>query len=305
MSWTPEEQVEIRQDIFKWLEVQEIERGGYEFRRSFLANEYYYKDYQLSLMDRQNGIWNPRGFDSTLSITKTLKTPYSDDLDGEIQRYSYERLPNRPLVSGRNLKLRVAATTGVPLILFQEIYPTLYIPRYPVYIIHDNPDEGYVTVSLEETFEIFNDPVELAIQQRRYSNQLVKARLHQKSFRTRVLHAYEATCAICTLSHPELLDAAHITPDIADNSSTLVTNGIALCKIHHAAYDRHVIGIDGDYVVHIREDIKLEVNGPMLRHGIQEMSGRSLHVPRRYNDRPDPERLHRRFNEFTLKAVQQ
>lgn len=304
MKWTTAEQNAIREDIFKWLEVHEIELGGYEFRREFLANEYYYKGTQLSLMDRQNGIWNPRGFDSTLSITKTLKTPYSDDLDGEIQRYSYERLPNRPLVSGRNLKLRVAAATGVPLILFQEVYPTLYIPRYPVYIVYDDPDEGYVNISLEQTFELFNDPVELAIQQRRYSNQLIRARLHQKSFRTRVLHVYEATCAICTLSHPELLDAAHITPDIADNSSTSVTNGIALCKIHHAAYDRHLIGIDGDYVVHIREDIKLEVNGPMLKHGIQEMNGRSLHVPRRYNDRPDPERLHRRFNEFALRSTQ-
>lgn len=303
MNWTPTEQDEIRQDIFKWLEFQEVERGGYEFRRSFLRNEYYYQHHQLSLMDRQNGIWNPSGFDSTLSVTKTLKTPYSDDLDGEIQRYSYERLPNRPLTSGRNLKLRVAAATRVPLILFQEVYPTLYLPRYPVYIVDDNPKEGYVNISLDQTFELFNDPVELAMQQRRYSDRLVKTRLHQKSFRARVLHAYRATCAICTLSHPELLDAAHITPDIDENSTTSVTNGLALCKIHHAAYDRHVIGIDGNYLVHVREDVKIEVNGPMLRHGIQEMNGRSLNVPRLNGDQPDPERLHRRFQEFTTNSA--
>lgn len=299
MKWTLEEQDRIRQDVFRWLEYQEVERGGYEFRREFLANQYSYNGHKLALMDRQNGIWNPKEFDSTLSITKTLKSPYADDLDGEVQRYSYELLPNKPLSSGRNKKLQQAALSGVPLILFQEMYPTLYLPRYPVYIVNDNPIEGYVEISLDQTFDIFNDPVELAVQQQRYSQQIVKTRLHQKSFRTRVLHAYKATCAVCMLSHPELLDAAHITPDIATGSSTSVTNGLALCKIHHAAYDRHVIGIDGNYRVHVRDDILNEVDGPMLRHGIQGMAGRHLVVPRRSSERPDPERLNRRFETYS------
>lgn len=298
MTWSSNEQAAIRQDIFEWLERQEIEYGGYEFTREFLRNSYNYKGQTIALMDRQNGIWNPSGFDATLSITKTLRTPYADDLDGAVQKYSYERLPDRPLLSGRNLKLRVAAALGEPLILFQEILPTFYLPRYPVYIVGDDPEAGYVQVVLDESLRLFNDPLDLTAQQRQYAERVVKVRLHQKSFRSRVLHAYEAKCAVCTLAHPELLDAAHITFDSHANSTTAVNNGLALCKIHHSAYDRRIIGIDGDYMVHVREDVLAEVDGPMLQYGLQAMAGRTLHVPRRAQERPDTQRLRDRFIEF-------
>lgn len=296
--WNRVEQAEIRQDMFLWLERQEIEFGGYEFRREFLRTAYRYDNQTIPLMDRQNGIWNPKGFDSTLSITRTLRSPYADDLDGAIQKYSYERLPNRALLSGRNLKLRAAAAQGEPLILFQEILPSLYLPRYPVFIVQDDPDTGYIDVALDESLKLFDDPLHLTIQQRRYAERVIKARLHQKSFRSHVLHAYEAKCAVCKLAHPELLDAAHITVDRAEDSTTSVTNGLSLCKIHHAAYDRKIVGIDGDYRVHVRTDILAESGGPMLKHGIQHMDGRTLFVPRRVADRPDSERLERRYAEF-------
>ncbi len=296
--WTSIEQAAIRQDIFLWLERQETELGGYEFRRDFLRTAYTYQGQTVPLMDRQNGIWNPTGFDSTLSITRTLKGPYADELDGAIQKYSYERLPDRPLVSGRNLKLRAAAANGEPLIMFQEIMPSLYLPRYPVFIVRDDSDAGYVDVALDESLRLFDDPLLLTAQQRRYAERVIQVRLHQKSFRSRVLHAYGAKCAVCTLAHPELLDAAHITADGAEDSTTSVTNGLSLCKIHHAAYDRRVVGIDGEYRVHVREEILAEVDGPMLKYGLQAMDGRTLLVPRRVRERPDPDRLQRRYLEF-------
>lgn len=296
--WSASEQTAIRQDIFTWLERQEIKLGGYEFSRDFLRTKYSYQGTNVALMDRQNGIWNPAGFSSTLSITKTLKTPYADALDGAIQRYSYERLPGRPLLSGRNLKLRIAAAAGEPLILFQEIVPSLYLPRYPVFILRDDPNAGYVDVALDESLRLFGDPLQLTVQQREYAERVVRVRLHQKSFRSRVLHAYSAKCTVCTLAHPELLDAAHITPDGDPDSTTAVANGLAMCKMHHAAYDRQVIGIDGDYRVHVRQDVLAEVDGPMLKYGLQAMDGRTILAPRRHEDRPDSERLHRRFLQF-------
>ncbi|WP_196802845.1 HNH endonuclease [Cryocola sp. 340MFSha3.1] len=250
-------------------------------------------------MDRQNGIWNPTGFDSTLSITRTLKGPYGDSPDGAVQKYSYERLPDRPLNSGRNLKLRAAAASGVPLIFFQEIRPSFYLPRYPVFIVEDDPYAGYVDVAFDESLTLFGDPLRFTTEQRRYAERMVQVRLHQKSFRSRVLHAYGARCAVCTLAHDELLDAAHITADGAEDSTTAVTNGLSLCKLHHAAFDRQVIGIDGNYRVHVRADILAEADGPMLKHGLQAMDGRTLLVPRRIAEHPDSERLHRRYLEFT------
>ncbi|WP_350223952.1 HNH endonuclease [Microbacterium sp. LMC-P-041] len=250
-------------------------------------------------MDRQNGIWNPKGFDSTLSITKTLDGPYADQLGGAVQKYSYERLPNRPLVGGRNIKLRTAAASGVPLVLFEEVRTSLYIPHYPVYIARDDPKRGYVEIVLDESLRLLGDPLQFAERQRRYAERVVQVRLHQKSFRSRVLRAYKARCAVCGLAHAELLDAAHITPDGWEDSTTDVANGLALCKLHHAAYDCGLIGIDPGYRVHVRQDVRNEEGGLMLRFGLQEIAGCILEVPRRIVDRPDPNRLQIRFDYFS------
>ena len=126
----------------------------------------------------------------------------------------------------------------------------------------------------------------------------MRQRLHQPAFRAQVICAYETKCAICTLAHGQLLDAAHITPDREADSSTSVTKGLSLCKIHHTAYDINIVGIDPDYKIHIREDILKEVDGPMLQHGIKEMDMRSLWIPPTKSKQPDRERLSERFTVF-------
>jgi putative restriction endonuclease len=78
----------------------------------------------------------------------------------------------------------------------------------------------------------------------------------------------------------------------------VVTNGLSLCKIHHAAYDRMLLGITPDYEVRINQRLLDEIDGPMLRHGLQEMHRRPLTLPRQRSDRPDPERLALRFEAF-------
>lgn len=78
----------------------------------------------------------------------------------------------------------------------------------------------------------------------------------------------------------------------------MVKNGLALCKIHHAAYNRGVLGITPDFEVSIREDVLIEKDGPMLKHGLVEMHGVKLFLPRSKSDWPDQERLERRFISF-------
>ena len=117
-------------------------------------------------------------------------------------------------------------------------------------------------------------------------------------FRARVVTAYRGQCAICRLQHRELLDAAHIIPDSDPGSSAEVSNGLSLCKLHHTAYDRDFLGIDPDYTVHINQSLLEERDGPMLRHGLQEMHGVRLELPRSRADRPDADSLGRRFEEF-------
>jgi len=78
----------------------------------------------------------------------------------------------------------------------------------------------------------------------------------------------------------------------------LVENGLSLCKIHHAAYDTNLLGISPDYVVRINRELMEDKDGPMLQHGLQEMDGRNLILPKRRTDRPSRERLAERFEEF-------
>lgn len=95
-----------------------------------------------------------------------------------------------------------------------------------------------------------------------------------------MLRAYQTACAICHLRHAELLDAAHILPDGHPRGLPVVPNGMAMCKIHHAAYDANILGVRPDLQIEIRTDILEEVDGPMLRYGIQDMQGTFLAPPR-------------------------
>ena len=113
-----------------------------------------------------------------------------------------------------------------------------------------------------------------------------------------MLRAYEQSCAICRLRHVDLLDAAHILSD-ADGGQPVVPNGLSLCKIHHAAYDRGIVGVRPDYVVEVRADVLLEVDGPMLKHGIQDVHGWRLELPKRSADRPDQHLLAQRWSAFS------
>lgn len=82
---------------------------------------------------------------------------------------------------------------------------------------------------------------------------------------------------------------------------TLISHGSTKrgqAKIHHAAYDANLLGISPDYVVRINNELMDETDGPMLLHGLQEMDGRGLTLPKRPADRPSKDRLAERFEEF-------
>jgi putative restriction endonuclease len=53
-----------------------------------------------------------------------------------------------------------------------------------------------------------------------------------------------------------------------------------------------------DYVVAVRRDILEEGDGPMLLHGLKELHGRQLIVPRNAAKRPSPVLLERRYERF-------
>jgi len=136
---------------------------------------------------------------------------------------------------------------------------------------------------------------------RRYAERLTKARLHQRVFRTQVLLAYDGRCAVCRLRHAELLDAAHISGDGQPNGQPVVPNGLAMCKIHHGAFDNGILGVRPDLTLHIRQDVLDEVDGWMLRGGLQDVHDKQLEIiPAPRAAQPDTVRLEERYSQFLV-----
>lgn len=251
-------------------------------------------DRTFRVIDTNKGIWNPSWLELTLSIISDPESEYGDEYVDGLLKYRYQK----GTTDGTNSKLRRAAGTGVPIVLLRKIGRGLFVPVGPVYVVEDDPASRAVVVALDESTRFIADLSRPTEDQRRYAERVARIRLHQPEFRGRVIVAYERRCSICELKHPELLDAAHIVPDADPLGQPTVSNGIALCKIHHAAYDENLVGIDPDYRVHVNAALLLETDGPMLKHGIQEMHGRALALPARRPDRPDRDRLAQRFGEF-------
>jgi putative restriction endonuclease len=188
-----------------------------------------------------------------------------------------------------------------PLIYFFGLVPGRYLPFWPAYIVGDRPGDLTFEVAIEDMEAVKLGVTEqnaLAEPRRIYMTSLARTRLHQRSFRERVIEAYQTTCSLCRLRHRELLDAAHIIPDIEERGIPSVSNGISLCKLHHAAFDSFMIGISPDYKVQVREDILQEQDGPMLLHGLQGLHGASISLPARGADWPDRDALDWSYQRF-------
>jgi putative restriction endonuclease len=180
--------------------------------------------------------------------------------------------------------------------------PGEYLAVWPVFVTGDDPDALAFTIEVDAKdllWEGARDGASLVGEgRRRYITQLTRRRLHQESFRWRVIRAYQERCAVCRLRHTELLDAAHILPDGHPRGEPVLPNGLALCRLHHGAFDAHILGIRPDLVIDIRKDVLAEPDGPMLRHGLQGFHGHAIHVPRPAELKPSTEFLAMRYELF-------
>ena len=120
----------------------------------------------------------------------------------------------------------------------------------------------------------------------------VRRRIHQGAFQERVLVAYGGKCAFCTLGYRELLDAAHIIPDSELRGEPVVSNGMSLCRLHHAACGVWADDFGGSAGLHHSGAGRRFGGGGWAdveaREGLQ---GQRIVVPSRRVDRPDVERL--------------
>jgi putative restriction endonuclease len=295
---------ELRIAAFGWIAEQHSVHGGV-VPRSELVHGFTVGGRRFAAVG-PTGIWRPRGFQLPLSITTAPDSPYDDSwTPDELLRYRYR---GSDPAHRDNVGLREAMRTRTPLIYFFGAMPNRYIPVWPVFILEDRPQDLSFVVAVDPAYAFgvgaptadlvtkLDPGSALGIQ--RYVTSVTKRRLHQATFRERVVTAYAATCTLCSLRHRELLDAAHIIPDAQHGGEPVVPNGLCLCKIHHAAFDQNIIGVSPDYLVHVRSDILEEVDGPMLQHGLQGLHGKQILLPRHRTDRPDRDRLSMRFEQF-------
>lgn len=295
----------VRVAAFRFLEEQARLSGDGTFRRTVLQRGFDYQGTRVPLLGPQ-GIFKPKLLrDAPLSITTVpivegSSRPYDDAFgqDG-LLRYRYR---GTDPAHHENRGLRLAMQRKLPLIYFHGIVTGLYAAEWPIFIVGDDPGRLTFTVSVDErrfaSLGVIDEEIEPSGIRRRYATRVFRQRLHQAEFRERVVAAYQRHCAICQLKRNELLEAAHIVADADPLGEPDVPNGIALCKLHHAAFDSYLIGIRPDYVVEVREDVRKETDGPMLVHGLQGFHGSTLLVPHSEALQPDRALLEVRYQLF-------
>ena len=272
-------------------------RGGFVFEGE-----------RIPLINPQRGIFKPRAMQRLLSIRtvfprKGARVWYDDQRQVHEQLYSgvdaveYAFMGDNPEAAD-NRWLREAYEESTPILYFLGVAPGQYQAVLPVFV------SGWNAASLKAEI-VFGEPGRLSrppetVAERQYGLRQVKQRLHQAQFRAAVIAAYDGRCALSGLPEARLLDAAHI---IADGDEAygqpVVPNGLPLSKIHHSAFDAHLIGIDPDYRLHVSEQLLSLNDGPVLE-ALKALDGEPIRVPRREQDRPDRDRLARRFDEFRM-----
>jgi putative restriction endonuclease len=200
-----------------------------------------------------------------------------------------------------NRWLREAFENQVPVIYFLGIAPGRYPAVLPAFI--SEWDSG--TLKARVAFGVPDHSTLTAPEnalERRYALRAIKQRLHQASFREAVISAYNGRCALSGLPEPLLLGAAYIVMDKDERlGQAVVPNGIPLSKIHHAAFDAHLVGIDPDYHLHVSARLLRQNDGPMLE-ALKGLDGGTIRLPGRVKDRPVRDRLVMRFERFNAAA---
>jgi putative restriction endonuclease len=154
---------------------------------------------------------------------------------------------------------------------------------------------GTSAVAVDVLRQMAADPLQVDI------NQIPQARrkvmvttlqlLRDRRFGERVLGAYGHRCAFCEVQL-RLLDAAHILPVKHPDSNDLVTNGIALCALHHRAYDAALVTFDEGYAIHISKALMKDLTASGRTGGLSGFRSAlqpTLRLPKAVANRPSTE----------------
>lgn len=283
----------------------------FEIREYFTSEDlrlgFDFEGQRCPLINPQRGIFKPQSMKYLLSIRTVVpragsRVWYDDQREAHRQIFEGDEVVDYAFMgtdkdAAENRWLREAMENRIPFIYFLGTAPGLYQPIIPTFIAGWDGQRLKAQVSFGLPGETRPDPAETSTE-RRYALRQVKTRLHQSTFREAVISAYGGRCALSRLPESRLLDAAHIAADTDEKfGQPVVPNGLPLSKLHHAAFDAHLIGISPDYRIVISNRLLSVQDGPTLE-ALKQLDGGMIVLPRRQRDYPDRERLALRFEAF-------
>ncbi|WP_276255509.1 HNH endonuclease [Halomontanus rarus] len=236
---------------------------------------------------------NPRTDDNNeleyILIKAREDGPYSDDLEGDDdERFTYigEGVPEKgdQPHSGANKRLREQADRStVPIYFFvqpadsDELQYEGLIEVTDAEYVSDGERRVYQFTmerleiesgrELEELWESVEDETEIEIEDPPLTEDneeftTTQRRVRSSGFNSKVKAVYDNRCAICDARRESLagtfeVEAAHIYPK-RENGRDVVTNGLALCKLHHWAFDCGWLAVSDDYRILVADEPDLE-----------------------------------------------
>ncbi len=115
----------------------------------------------------------------------------------------------------------------------------------------------------------------------------VRRRLGQGSFRILVTDTYERRCAVTRERALPVLEAAHVKPVTAGGAHR-IENGLLLRSDVHRLFDRGYLTVTPDHRMRVSRRLREDFDDGEY---YERFDGEEIWVPRRPEDRPDPELL--------------
>ena len=303
---------EQRMRLAAFAHVERLSRANGGLTGDQINAGFLFESEYIPLVRRQQGIGKVAAMPHLLSLrTAWLKSSsiYDDQAfaheqislsDGEIT-YDFARggpdhEANRHLYNAWELEL--------PIIYFLAIAQGFYHAFMPVWIVDWRPDDGeYGQVRLAFGLPDGDRPVEAA--ERRAGLAVAQRSLRRAHFGERVVHAYRQRCAISgegggktaadRRRARQLLSVLDLNGARVESRSP--SDGVLLTKLHRAAFEANLIGIDADYRVRASQRLLADVDDS-LTAALRDLEGVRIQIPNRPEHHPDRELLDVRFREF-------
>lgn len=252
-------------------------------------------DGEVVLLKGPQGIFKPRQLrDGPLTIMSTLGSRYEDELMDEANVLRYDYAPSTR--EHENIGLKNVMAAGKPVILLKQVKPKPrpeYMVVAPLFVDGFDDRRRQFTLSTRADLSPRTDTQEgLVVReiQRAYGATTVQTRLHQAYFRRDVLLVHRHRCCVCELRVRPLLQGAHIVPDSDAMGVPSVQNGLALCSLHHGAFDRGIVRIKPDYTIRV-EQAWIAAEDDFAQRTLSAFEGKSIQLPANPSHRPHPDFL--------------